>query len=132
MDTTKNIDPACCGHIKCYTCKDGFVCRKCILDVDPSGSIFLESRQEVIRAIRCPCCRTPNWNYQYNQLVRVILGNKLYENPPKMNDALRVWYKNYYERQDYYICTGCGDEKQGEPTYSLCDEFFALCEECWT
>lgn len=58
---------------KCYTCNDGFVCNSCIADFDPYGSIFLKKIGQVKKTIKCPCCRTLNWNYHFNQIIQITL-----------------------------------------------------------
>jgi hypothetical protein len=38
-------DPNAVHYFKCATCNDGFVCKSCISNFDPIGSIFLEKFQ---------------------------------------------------------------------------------------
>jgi hypothetical protein len=76
---------------KCYTCNDGFVCSKCINDFDPSGSIFLGDLKDVEKTIRCPCCRTLNWNYHFNQIIKITLDEIDYL---PQNDACDLFIKN--------------------------------------
>lgn len=61
---------------KCYTCNDGFVCNNCIGKFDPCGSIFLGTLHNVKKTIKCPCCRTPNWKYHYNQIIQITLADQ--------------------------------------------------------
>jgi hypothetical protein len=60
----------------CYTCSEGFVCRKCIKQFDPRGSILLDTLHQVKKIIKCPCCRTLNWNYHFNQIIQITLENQ--------------------------------------------------------
>ena len=64
----------CIAEIVCHTCQSGYVCKNCIPNVDPRGSIFLRTKRQVANAIKCPCCRVLNWNYHYNQIVLTTLG----------------------------------------------------------
>lgn len=91
------INKSCVSNIKCYTCNEGFVCNNCISDVDPCGSIFSRHLRYIKRAIRCPCCRTLNWNYHFNQIIKIALGSDVEEdsyNPDYNNPALKVFIKN--------------------------------------
>ncbi len=99
LETTTNVNKACCSAIKCYTCADGFVCNTCIPEIDPSGSIFLNDLDEVADAIKCPCCRTLNWNYHYNQIVRISLDYDLentytFEEDDDLKPALKMYLRN--------------------------------------
>ena len=101
FETTKDIRKNACNVIKCYTCADGFVCNDCIPEIDPEGSIFCNSEEDVIRAIKCPCCRNLNWNYHYNQIVGIELGYNLYDLGSETNPALELFFKNYKEAKGY-------------------------------
>ena len=100
LETTTNVNKACCSAIKCYTCADGFVCNDCIPEIDPSGSIFLDDPDDVADAIKCPCCRTLNWNYHYNQIVRITLGYDLDDNWDEKDEddtlppAIKLYLRN--------------------------------------
>ena len=108
---------------KCYTCNEGFVCNKCLPCVDKSGSIFLGTLREVKKVIKCPCCRTLNWNYHYNQVVQITLEG---EDSLPENDACDLMIKNKYENK----CCGCGEN---DTPYTKCRGKVGLnmCEECW-
>lgn len=80
LETYTNVKKNCASAIKCYTCADGFVCNHCIPSIDPSGSIFLDYPDEVADAIKCPCCRTLNWNYHYNQIIGITMDYDLDDN----------------------------------------------------
>ena len=98
MEKTKNIRKNNCHVIKCYTCEEGFICNDCIPKVDPHGSIFLSKRKQLEKAIRCPCCRTLNWNYQYNQLIGIIIAEDMCANEDNYAGipALDVFLRNRY------------------------------------
>ena len=96
MEKSTDIIKSGCSVIKCYTCDEGFICNDCIPKIDPHGSIYLSKRRALEKAIRCPCCRTLNWNYHYNQLIGIILEVELPDNEEEYTDnkALQVFFKN--------------------------------------
>lgn len=108
---------------KCYTCNDGFVCNNCIGKFDPAGSIFLDKLSQVKKTIKCPCCRTPNWNYHYNQIIRITLENQ--DHHPE-NAVSVVVVRNKYEGK----CCGCGSD---DVVVTECGgrEGVNMCRICW-
>ena len=110
---------------KCYTCSDGFVCNNCIGKFDPCGSIFLDTLHQVKKTIKCPCCRTLNWNYHYNQIIRITLEEP--DEHPE-NAVSKVVIRNKYEGK----CCGCGsddiavEECDGREGINMCRKCFGL------
>ena len=99
LDANTNVKKNACHTIKCYTCSDGFICSTCIGRVDPSGSIYKETLKDVEKAIKCPCCRTLNWNYHYNQIVGIVLAHELYYEwdegyTDDFNNAIKLFLRN--------------------------------------
>ena len=66
----------------CPTCESGYVCRECIPEFDPRGSAFIDDTEDLKKTIKCPCCRQLNWKYQFNQIVKITLGNDLFDYEP--------------------------------------------------
>jgi hypothetical protein len=92
---------------RCYTCNEGYVCKSCIWKFDECGSIFIDDKKEIEEIIKCPCCRTLNWKYHYNQFVNIILEYDLYDNTPffeelsdKCSPAVELFLKNYKEAKN--------------------------------
>nr|WPF46707.1 MAG: hypothetical protein [Lake Baikal virophage 10] len=108
---------------KCYTCNDGFVCNNCIPNFDPCGSIFLDKLSQVKKTIKCPCCRTLNWNYHYNQIVGITIAEM--DCLPE-NDACDLMIKNRYEKK----CCGCGSDDIAVEGIGG-REGVSMCRICW-
>jgi hypothetical protein len=92
---------------RCYTCNEGYVCNRCLCKFDECGSIFTDDKKEIEEIIKCPCCRTLNWKYQYNQFVNIILAYDLYDNTDffeecsgKCSQVVRLFLKNYKEAKN--------------------------------
>ena len=102
-----------CNEIICYTCNSGFVCGDCISMVDECGSIFYDNPQRVKDAIKCPCCRTPNWNYHFNQIIGITLDSDADEGTGEwaradINKAHHIFLKNRgCEWQVEFVCEHC-------------------------
>jgi hypothetical protein len=94
------FNPSCPAVFKCYTCNEGFVCNNCIHKFDTYGSIFEGTLEEVKKVIKCPCCRTLNWNYHFNMIIQITFDldeNTLDELPKNglcRNDACHLMIKN--------------------------------------
>jgi hypothetical protein len=64
----------CLNHINdvrftCSCCKSGFICYNCIIEVDPKFSPCIKDYSELIKCLKCPICRTINWNYHYRNII---------------------------------------------------------------
>lgn len=91
-------DTDCCSY-QCVTCNDGFVCWGCMGKKDPHGSIFVcESNggiEYMENAIRCPCCRSLNWKYHFNQIISVTFGMDLADyDDDNYPPAIKLYVKN--------------------------------------
>ena len=94
---------------KCYTCNDGFVCIQCIPDFDPYMSSTLGDLKSVRDTIKCPCCRQENWNYHYNQIILVSLG-EIWENDMwETSDVIKIFIKNYAEAKGFDLAEYLGE-----------------------
>ena len=78
MEESTAIKDKSCMYV-CHTCEGGFICNGCIGVFDPCGSVFQDTLTNVKKTIKCPCCRQSNWNYHYNQIVKITLSNDLFE-----------------------------------------------------
>ena len=95
MDTYNNVNKYSCSSIKCFTCNDGFICKKCIPIVDPYGTIFMDDIEEIKEIIKCPCCRTPNWKYHFNQILGVTLDEAFDDwEQTEPNAAIKLYLRN--------------------------------------
>jgi len=122
-NNNNKFKPSSPAVFKCYTCNEGFVCDGCMWKFDPTGSMFLEKLSYVKKTIKCPCCRTLNWNYHYNQIVQITLGDM--DCLPE-NAACDLFVKNRYEGK----CCGCGS---ADVVYTDCGDRkgMNMCEECF-
>jgi len=65
----------------CGTCRDGYICFGCILEVDPAVS----------HKIKCPCCRTLNWKYYYRNMICSLESGDVNDRVPP---AIALFLKN--------------------------------------
>lgn len=93
----------CPGNFLCHNCQSGFVCDSCIQKYDPCGSIFELDDREVLKILKCPCCRQLNWRYQYTQFVKITLDNDIYDTSA-YNDipvVKNIFLKNFCEANGF-------------------------------
>ena len=55
--------------VKCSTCVDGGYCVDCwFRKIQPNCGLAYETDPDTIKnAIKCPCCRTTNWRWVYDE-----------------------------------------------------------------
>jgi hypothetical protein len=137
----------CVGHFKCYTCVDGYVCNNCISEFDPQGSIYMDDLDEIKETITCPCCRTENWKYHFNQIICQSLDGDFIDNfyngfHYKVNGVKYseqkslLQYMKYYDPEEYAkiqtyylkdICMFC-DKKTDD--YKTTNNKIKTCLDC--
>ena len=81
MDDSSELNYASWAYV-CTTCESGYVCRECIPEFDPRGSVFLNTKKKVEKTIKCPCCRQLNWKYQFNQIIQISFKHDLFDYEP--------------------------------------------------
>jgi len=88
----KEYNEYSCLNMKCYTCKEGFVCSSCIPTYDPSGTPYLCDIEEVKKVLKCPCCQTLNWKYHYSQIISLLNGTIMKDLPiPTLFERCSFW-----------------------------------------
>jgi len=56
----------------CDTCVSGKICEKCYRH---DLICFTKHKEFIKNEIRCPCCRTMNWNIVYSSMIRTLAQN---------------------------------------------------------
>jgi hypothetical protein len=54
-------------HFKCSTCNEGGFCVECYTKISPHSLPF--EGVEVRDMIKCPCCRSPNWYWLFDEVL---------------------------------------------------------------
>jgi trehalose-6-phosphate synthase len=82
-------------HYKCDTCADGGFCNDCGYKVSASGFSFAPNLNTTRREIKCPCCRTENWKWVWDEFVGMMEDDIPQYHCHKK--ACRVFIRNQYD-----------------------------------